>query len=986
MRKFLLISALVLFWSATVFGQTRVVTGQVRSDEDNGPLPGANVVVQGTAKGTVTDLDGRYSLELGASETVLVFSFIGYETQTITVGDRSVIDVVLQPDTKALEEIVVIGYGTVRKSDLTGAVSSVKSDDIIKIPTSTPALSLQGKVTGVQVAPTSGQPGAGAYVRIRGIGTFNDASPIYVVDGVILNDINFLNAADIQSMEVLKDASATAIYGSRGANGVIIVTTKKGKAGQEFPTISVNADYSMQYLPKKISLLNGKEFATVVNAINPGSFNNVDAVPDTDWQDLIFRSAPIHNYQVSAAGATARSDYYIGLGYFGQEGIIDKSKFERVTLKFNNTYHLSNKIRFGNNLTIVPSKSQFTNGNAVFVVYRAQPTITPLQPDGSYSVVPGVGNVLADIENTNSFGNELRSVGNLYGEVDVAKGITFKSSLGVDFVYAKGRSFTPVFFVSPQQQNATSDLNKSYRDFTSWIWENTVNLRKEFGNHRVDGVAGYTMQAITSEEFRGTGQNIIRDDENYWYLNSANINPSSVATSINDYNSLISYLFRANYTYNDRYLFTFTFRRDGSSKFTSTNRYADFPSFALGWNVINEDFMDALPLFSNLKVRASYGTLGNEKIPYLRQYSLVSTNDVAVFGSNEAIYNGSTYDVAGNPNLKWETTYQTDVGLELGFLNDRLTAELDYYHRRTEGILIDLPVPGYLGNGDGAAITFNAAEVVNKGFEYHVSYSGELGAIKYRIGTLGTTVNNEATVVQGFGGPGDYVSNGAGTTRTAPGLPLGAFFGYQVDGIFQNQSELNAYPHRSDAGIGDLRYVDVDNNGVINGDDRTYLGSPIPTFIYGMNLEAGYKAFDLSADFTGQSGNKIFNNKETIRPDLYNFEKRYLDYWRGDGTSNSEPRPTAGGYNFLPSSRFIQDGSYFRLRSITLGYMLPQALVSKANVKSMRVFLRGTNVFTSAKFTGYTPEIVSGSPINNGIDSGTYPVPAMISGGVNITF
>lgn len=996
MTRKILFFSLLTHISSGLFGQTRVVQGTVTAKEDNSPLPGVNIVVMNTSRGTASDSEGKYRIELSQSETSLVFSFIGYKTAVISVVDRTNIDVELENDAETLEEVVVIGYGTVKKSDLTGSVTSVKGADLLKIPSASPVQALQGKVPGVQITSSSGAPGASPVVRVRGVGTFNDSNPIYVVDGVILDNIDFLNSADIQSIEVLKDASATAIYGSRGANGVLIVTTKKGTPGQEYPTVNVSADYSVQQLHNRIDLLSGKEFAQVVNEITPGSYNNVDAVPNTDWQDLIFQAAPIQNYQVSVSGATQKAQYYFGAGYFNQQGIIPKSNYERLTLKLNNTYSISKSVRLGNNISIAPSWQQNAFSGSVFNVYRSQPTISPYLVNGGYSPVPGVGNVLADIEYTNDFSENVRTVGNVYGEVDFLKGFTFKSSFGVDANNSKKRSFTPVYFVSTLQQNPINDLNKEWKDGLSWLWENTLSYNKQLDKHRLSAVVGYTSQEISSEYFRVAAQNIIREGQDFWYLNPSNINPNTAANGVelsNNY-SMISYLARANYSYNDKYLLTLTYRRDGSSKFAAKNRYSDFPAVALGWNAINEDFLKAAEVLSNLKVRASWGIIGNEKIDYTQQYSRVLNGINGVFGSSEAIYPGATYGVAGNPNLIWENSFQTDVGLEIGFFGDRLTAEVDYFHKTTKDILIALTVPGYLGNGDGATITFNAGEVLNRGFEFNVGWSGDLGGLKYRLGANGTTIHNETLRISGSSGPGDYRQNGNGTTRTYVGDPIGSFFGYRVIGIFQNQQELDSYPHRSDAGVGDLKFEDVNKDGLLNGDDRTNLGSPIPKFLFGFNSEFYYKAFDLTIDFQGQAGNKIYNHKETVRPDLYNFEQHVYNRWRGEGTSNSEPRASTGGYNYLPSTRFIQDGAFFRLRSVAIGYTMPTALVTRARMKSARVYVRGTNVFTLSKFTGYTPEISGFTPgqttplsvLDSSIDYGTYPIPSVYSVGLNVTF
>ncbi len=993
MSRILMVFAAILATSFAI-AQSKTVKGTVTDAENAQGLPGVNVIVSGTTNGTTTDINGAFSIELANSENSLSlsFTFVGYKTVTEPVGDRTVINVKLETDTQILEDVVIVGYGTQKKTDLTGSVSSLRGSDLTKIPSLDPTQALQGKVAGVQVTNASGAPGSQPIVRIRGVGTFNNSSPIYVVDGVILDDIGFLNSNDIQSMDVLKDASATAIYGSRGANGVIIVTTKQGKKGSTSPTINFTTEYSIQNQQKKIDLLNGKEYATIRNEITP-TYNNVDLVPNTDWQDHIFRQAAIQNYQVSASGSSDKIQYYVGVGYFKQDGIIPKSSYERLTIRLNNIYQLSKSIRLGNNITFAPYRQQNTNGNVVFTAYRALPVIPVYQPDGSYSPVPNVGNPLADIEYTNSYGSGLRTVGNMYGEVDFLKVFTFKSSFGVDMVNNKSNSFTPVFFVSPQQQNSLSTLNKDWSQRLSWLWENTLTYNKEIGKHRINALAGYTMQEASSEIVALQGRNITRDSKDFWYINSNNLYP--YATNINSVDpsqnySIESILFRANYTYDNRFLFTATFRRDGSSKFAKENRYGNFPSLAAGWNVINESFMQGISFLSNLKVRGSWGIIGNEKIDYLRRYSAVDNGVNAVFGQTETMAPGLTYGVSGNPNLKWESTYQTDIGLETGFLNDKLTLEIDYYNRNTKDILIDLSVPGNLGNGPGAQITYNAGQVLNRGFEITLGWKDDISSdFRYSINANATTIYNKTLQVNGQGGTSDrlqgFGSNGQ-VTNTTPGVPIGSFYGYKVIGVFQNASDLASYPHLSQAGVGDLKYEDADLNGVLNPADRVNLGSSIPKILYGFNLGASYKSWDLSLDFNGISGNKIYNDKETVRPDQYNYEQHVMDRWTGEGTSNSEPRASSGGYNYNVSSKFIQNGSYFRMRSATLAYNLPSTLVDKIKMKSARFYVRGTNLFTLTKFTGYTPEVASSSPILNGIDGGTYPLPAVYSVGLNLTF
>lgn len=993
MQKILLLSFLLVSTSIVALAQSRIVSGKVTGADDGQPIPGVNVVVQGTNKGTATDMSGKYSVEMGAGENALVFTFVGYKAQTIEVGQREVIDIILETDAVALEEVVVIGYGIVKKSDLTGSVSSVKSEELLKVPSSNPLQSLQGKVAGLQVINNSGTPGEPPIVRVRGIGTFNNNNPIYVVDGVILNDINFLNPSDIASLELLKDASATAIYGNRGSNGVFIVTTRQGKPGDSKMTINVTAEYTVQKLLKKIDLLDGKQFGEVVNQFKPGEYNNLDALPNTDWQDLIFSTAPQQNYQLSFSGSSARNQYYFSVGYFKQEGIITKSDYERLSIRLNNTYQLTNWLKAGNNLTIASDERQNTNGNAPFVVYRAQPVIEPYldspQGDTIYSEVPGVGNVLADIDNVNSFNRSIRTVGNLFAEATIRKDFRLKSSFGVDLGYSESESFTPVFYVSPQQQNAINDLNKGSSTSSNLLWENTLSYYKEINAHRFDAVVGFTTQKLTNESTSRSAQNLPRTDPNFWYVDPNTVVPSSVSDGVDpdNYFSMMSYLGRVNYVWQDKYLITATYRRDGSSKFSENNRWGNFPSFALGWNVINEAFLTNSTIFSNLKVRGSWGITGNDKISYLDRFSTIGIAN-AVFGSNEQPFPGLTFDRLGNDDLRWEQAKQTDIGVEFGVLDDRLSGEIDYYHRNTEDILVGLQVPGFVGNRDQLVI-YNAGSMVNKGIEVTLGWSHEIGKFKYRISSNFTTIDNEITKITGTGNSDDELRafyNGQKITSSLVGDPIGSFHGFRTDGIFQNQAELDAYPHFSSAEPGDIRFVDVNNDGVINDNDRTNLGSPIPTFMYGFTLEGNYGAFKLSLDFAGQGGNEIYNAKETVRPDLYNYEAHVFDYWRGEGTSNSEPRPTAGGTNFLLSERFLYKGDFFRLRSVLLSYAVPKNLLEKLYLSNGEIYVRATNVFTLTKFPGYSPEAAGGSAIFNNIDTSTYPVASSYSIGVNLTF
>lgn len=997
-----------LLYSGSAFAQQEV-QGTVVDAQSGETLPGVNIRVQGSdTRGTVSDIDGNFNITLQSGENVLVFSYVGYTTQEVSIEGEQELFVELEPSVGELDELVVIGYGAVRKRDVTGAVSQVPAEEIGDFTTFNAEQSLQGKVSGVQVTSTSGAPGADASVRIRGVGTFNDSSPIYVVDGVILDNISFLNPSDIQSVEVLKDASATAIYGSRGANGVILIQTKTGaglEAGSTMITVSVES--GIQQLEQQIDLLNGREFATIANEIRPGSYNNVDAVPNTNWQDQIFDIAPMQNHQISVSGATENSDYYISVGYFQQSGIIDKSEYERLNLKINNNYNISDNVKLGNNITISPYRQRVAP-NVTFAAYRAQPLLEPYYDDGSFGVVYNVGNPLASLEYSNNYNRGARIVGNVFGEFTIADDFMLRTSFGTDAALNRAENFTPAFTVfnpdgtESQQNNEYSDLFKGETLNYNLLWENTLNYIKDIDKHSVNAVVGLTMQQIKSEILELSGQNVIRSGDDFWYIQPSyiideanNINTlSSISNRVdaNQYFNMMSYLGRMVYSYDDKYTATLTLRRDGSSKFSEENRWGTFPSAAVGWNMEREAFLQDVAWLDNLKLRGSWGMIGNEKITYYDRFARVDAGLLAVFGNPDATFNAATYGKSGNPDLKWETTTQTDVGLEVGMLDRRLTGEFDFYNRVTDDILIELATPGHLGNGQGQRVRYNAASVLNRGFEFRLNWEDYLGEeFSYGITVLGNTIHNE---VQDIGGNsevddeliGGALANGQRVTRSVVGQPIGSFYGYKTDGIFQNQSELDSYPSMSLAGVGDLRFVDTNEDGQINGDDRTYIGSPIPDFVYGFEFDLAYKNWDMSVAFQGQYGNELFNGKNVVRPDPYNFEQHVWDRWTGEGTSDSEPRPSYGGYNFLPSDRFIQDGSYLRLRSINLGYSLPSTLMNKINMTRARVYVKANNLFTWTSYSGYTPEIGSGDVLSNGIDTGIYPIPRVISIGINTTF
>jgi TonB-linked SusC/RagA family outer membrane protein len=889
-----------------------------------------------------------------------------------------------------IDEVVVIGYGKIKKSDLTGSVGSIKSDELKKIPNANPLQALQGKISGLQVLSANGDPGSTPIVRLRGITTLNDNNPIVVIDGVIsdVSAMNLINSNDIESVEVLKDASATAIYGSRGAAGVIMITTKKGTIGQK--RVSVSIDQGFESVANQIDVMTGREFATYVNEITPGTYNNLDVLPDVNWQDLIFNQhTPITSANLSVSGANENANYYFGLGYFGQQGVLPKSDLNRITAKLNTGFNLAKNLDIGFDLSMALRDKNNAPG-VINSALRSWPINDPYLEDGvTFAEVQGAGNPLAAIEYSNSRSKGLQGIGNLYGTFSFLEHFTAKSSFQFDFGTGQSRGFVPQYFVAPLQQNETSDLSISYNNNSRLIWENTISYDRTFDKHSISGLAGYSVQDESGEFLSGSTENLLREDEEFWYINAGQEDLENVSNS-GFRNTLISYLGRINYAYDSRYLLTITFRRDGSSKFGENNKYGNFPSVALGWNISREAFWTT-KFINNLKLRASWGKIGNERIGGNSQYSLISSGVDAVFGTDEAINPGATYTSGGNPNLRWEETAQTDIGFELGLMEDKFTAEVDYYIKNTKDILVSLEPVGYTGVGSFQSIVFNAATVKNTGLEWSFAYRDKAGPFRYRVGLLGSTISNEVTDIgEDIGADSLLVSgdlgNGQQVSRTAVGRPIGFFYGYQVVGVFQNEGELSSLPRLFGQRVGDLRYEDINGDGKIDGGDRTMIGSSIPDLLFGFNAEIGYKSFELSADFQGQIGSDIYNGKQAVRFALLNYEDKFNNRWTGEGSTNAHPIASAGGTNFIPSSYFVEDGSFIRLRSLTLRYDVPSFLLERWKISTAQVYVRGTNLFTATKFTGYSPDLGASDATSGVIDRGSYPITRVYSVGLNVSF
>jgi TonB-linked SusC/RagA family outer membrane protein len=971
------------------------VSGTVTSAEDGRPIQGVNVIVKGTTTGTITAANGRYSVNAGAADT-LIFRFLGYAQQEAAVGSRSTVNVVMQPVSVALTQIVVVGYGTQERRDVTGAVASVSGEDLTEVATPSVAQALQGRVAGVQVTPQSGEPGASAVVRIRGVGTLNNASPLYVVDGMLLDDINFLNPADIQSVEVLKDASATAIYGSRGANGVIIVSTKKG-AIEGATRFTINAYAGVQSVLDPIDLVTAQQYATLANelAANQGTtpyFPNPGSVGvGTDWQDEIFEdNAPIQSYQVATSGGTDRITYYFSGNYFRQSGVIPRSDFNRLTLRLNNDYQLKDNLKVGHNINF-----SYTDGlrppGVLGALYRADPTLGPRNQDGTFTDLSprstSGGNPAATVFYSNNEEQSRRLVGNVFGDLNFMENFTFRSSFGLDYNQNEFRNFAPEFFVSATQRNIDSDLDVEFGNTYSWLWENTLNWNWTSERHRVNLLGGITTQAFYFEEIGGGRTNIVCAGANCWFLNAGEAVGQTNKNSANDWR-MLSYLARANYSFLNRYLLTASLRVDGSSRFGEENRYGVFPSFAVGWNIAEEPFFPQESMFDALKLRASWGEIGNDKIGSYPGIPVVSSNLNAVFGPSEELAFGALPIELANPEVQWETTRQANIGADLTLFDSRFTATFDYYNRRTEGILVRVPIPGYVGVNTEPFV--NAATVDNSGIEGSFTWSETRGPLTYEFNINGATVNNEVkSLGQGReqilgGGLGNEVTF---TTRTVVGEPIGSFWGFRTIGVFQDSAQILASPRRG--GLirpGDLIYADLNGDGTVTDADKTFIGSPIPDLIYGLGGRIEWNGFDLSATFSGQSGNEVFNGKKAVRFGVENYEVSFLDRWNGPGTSNTEPRITNAGHNYQASDRFIEDGSFFKANAVQLGYRIPGSLAARLNAQTARIYVNATNLFLVSDYTGYTPELTVEDVIRSGIDLGVFPPARTITFGLDVSF
>lgn len=1000
-KGFFLLGVMLLL-AGLAFGQTGItVTGQVMEKGTGVPVIGATVSVKGETRGTTTDVNGFYTLKNVPSDATLMFSFVGLKPVEQPLNGRTVMNVEMQEDSKLIDEVVVIGYGVQRKSDLTGAVGSIKSDELQKTAVANVANALQGRVSGVMVS-SNGTPGSEPEVKIRGIGTTNNSSPLYVVDGMFVNDIGFLNSHDIASMEVLKDASATAIYGSRGANGVIIVTTKQGSKGR--PVLTILASEGFQVVGDRLKMCNAEQYAQLLNEalVNTGGQQQY---PDpaslgkgTNWFNKIFRVASVRDYQVALNGGSENVNYNMSIGFFQQKGVIERNGYHRMTIRLNNEYRPVERVVVGHNISGAFSLKSNDDPSVVGQAYRLSPVIKPYNDNGDFSDSENssTGNPLATLAYLNNNTRDDRIAGSAYLTWEIIQGLSFRTNFGIDYLNRRERIFRPKFYVSPSQKNEQNELNKNWsRDFT-WLWENTLTYAVTLKDiHRLNLLGGITAQERQFELLGGSGRDLFSQNNSYLYLDQTS--KSSRNTTNNGYSeSILSFLFRANYTLMDRYLFTFSFRADGSSKFGPDHRWGYFPSLALGWRVTEESFLkERYAWLNNLKIRGSWGQIGNDKIGNYKYYALanIDPNFDAVF--NNVYYSGGTITSLYNRSVHWERSEQFDVGFDLAVLDSRLTLEFDFYNRKTKDMLVTVDVPGAVGL---SPVETNVGSVTNRGIDFTLNWQQSVRELNYSVRFTGTTIYNRVGKLGGMRIPKGDIGSGRLISMTEEGKSIGYFYGYKVAGIFQSQDEIDRYnasaaqisgnpnqKYQNNVAAGDLIYRDLDGNGYIDDKDRAEIGSPIPKFIGGLGFTLDWKGIDFSIDFQGNFGNKIFNAKQLERySGSDNWDRTFLDRWREGHTNTSTPRMTFEGNNYLVSSRYVENGSYVKLQNLELGYTFPQYIIQKLHLTKLRVFFSGNNLFYITKYHGFTPEI-TGSALEAGIDRTIYPVSSSCRFGLNIT-
>jgi len=1018
--KYLLCIGLMLAQGARLNAQQTNVKGKV-SDNGGQALAGVSVQVKGTSVATMTNAQGLFSLNIGQANATLKFSYVGYQTQELALNGKTDIQVTMVAESTALDEIVVIGYGAVAKSDLTGSVASVKSEDLTKGANVNMQQALQGRTPGVQIYQKSGEPGAAMSVQIRGITSITgNNAPLYVIDGMPVNDaaaigsasvggttnnpnnrtpLNALNPSDIASIEILKDASSTAIYGSRGANGVVLITTKKGKEGKI--TVSYDASYGQQQVAKTQRYMTGDEYTTVINGIieeanlAPGNYPPVEETNHhTDWQALLLRDAPIQSHDIAFSGGNAQTKFHISAGYFDQEGVMLNSATTRYNARVNLETGVASKYNIGINLSTAYIKDHYNangtglndNASALYMAQNYDPTAPAYDTDGSYYRSPlmaPMDNPLAVINGQYSVGDTYRTFGNMYAEYFILPSLSAKGRIGIDINNSQRNFWVDPSTLTGASYDGYADARNGKRAY--YLLEGTLNYNKTFGQHRLSAVAGATYERYTSGSLIANSRGFALPDLTYYGIGSGDATLNGVGNGAQE-NRLLSYLARVNYTYADKYLFTGSIRADGSARFGPEHRFGYFPSVAVAWKAKQEDFLSDVGFISDLKLRTSYGATGNQPNVNYLYFSTYATGRAAVFNGEKV----STIEPTRSSNayLRWESAHQFDVGIDFAFIGSRISGSLDYYNRKTSNLLYNVPQP--LSSGFGGR-TENVGSMRNTGIELALNGSivdhqdFKLDA-NFNITTLKNRVLSLGDVDQFIGsGPGNIGQY----SMLKPGESMGSFYGYLVDGIWQEGDDFSLA--QSGVRPGDLKYRDLDNNKVINADDRVILGKSLPDFYYGFNTNVRYKKLALSIFFEGSKGAKMLNSSLVDSYYAVDFRRNklaelYLNRWTAANPSNEYPSFIPGDVQGSKqvTNKTVEDASYLRLQSVRLSYQIP--LPERLFLRNVTVFVNGQNLYTFTKYSGVDPAVNAIGDDILRVDYNSYPLTRTFTAGVNVQF
>lgn len=986
--------------------QAKTVTGTV-TDVSGEPIIGANIRIKGTTTGTITDIDGNFSIE-AEPQSVIEVSYIGYLTQETVINNQKSIRFLLKEDTKTLDEVVVIGYGVQKKADLTGSVANINTEKLNTQSNANIGQALQGKIAGVDIVSQGGAPGSGTRIMVRGIGTLNNASPLYIVDGMYMNSIDHINPNDIASIDVLKDASSAAIYGSRAANGVIIVTTKEGSNTEGKPIIDLSVNLGISTASKFLDMLDAKGWAEVTTiarqAIGKPALDMATDLankPDNDWQDIMFRPALMQNYNLSVKGGGKYSTYYTDLGYFNQDGIVKGTNYQRYNIQSKNDYKRG-IFSAGTNLIISFSHDkplhQELRGGMIGTILQSVPTLEKYDDTreggygGTYGDVVNIPHPLAIIDDNimDRYNENVKIFANLYAQIELFKGLKYKLNLTPDFSFERYKNYLNKYDFG-LATNSITQLTERQRRRRNILVENLLTFDRTFGEHKISALAGYTYQDSRFRHIQAYGEGLPQGLEE---IDAATTNRSNEGNSWRSV--LTSILGRVFYSYQNKYLFTATIRRDGSSKFGKNNRYGYFPSFSLGWNVAEEKFMENVHWLDQLKLRGGYGVLGNQEIDNY-QYSSTITTGINYPDGNGGLLQGAFPKNFANPDIKWEETAMTNVGIDFMAFNNRLSLTADYYVKNTKDILLTVPIP--ISSGGANDPIRNAGKIRNNGFEFNLGWMDQPNPdISYGINLIGSFNKNKVIAMGSESGSikGGSTNQNITTSETKAGYPIGGYWLISTAGYFNSQEEVDAYAKdgkkiQPAAEPGDIKFVDANNDGVINDDDRVFQGSPFPDFTFALNGNMRYKNFDLSIGLQGVLGNKIYNATRQTLEDVTkgsNFLASCLDYWTPENKNASHPRLTWDDPNRntrAESDRYLENGSYLRLRSVQLGYTFPQTWF-KGAIQHARVYINAENLFTITSYSGYSPDVNADNANYRGFDNFIYPTNRTFMLGLNVTF